>query len=265
MTLPQDETSASNIAILVEFSYEDPETVVRYARWETDVSHGGNTYTSLTALDVELPEIDGTTQETTAFIDIKEVAPLPAMRTTFPPVSIKIIEIDPEVADSAYTLFEGRVSQCNYSYNGNPTLVRVEVSGPTKDLESSVSFRIGRFCANVFGQSPCPYDREVTKETVTITAISGSQITVSGLTLLDPAFWKHGGVRYRGFEIPIHFQESLSVLHLTKPAPLHWEGVSVDVLAGCDKTITTCRLRGQEENFTGIGINLPLRDIRVTE
>lgn len=265
MTLPLDVPSSTSLAILVEFWYENPATYVRYARWESDISYGGNSYTSLARLSVDLPQIDGTVRPSITTIDMEEVAPIDAMRTTFPPTYVRVIELDPSIPDSAYTLYEGRVSKCSYNHNGNPRLVQVEVSGPKRDLEGTVSWRIGRFCANTFGARPCGYDREATKETVTVTAIDGNRITVSGFSLLDPATWKHGGVRYRGFEIPIHFQESLSFIHLVKPAPTHWLGEDVDVLWGCDGSIESCRTRGQESVFTGIGINLPLRDIRITE
>jgi len=264
-SLPLDTFSASGLAQLVEFWYEEPATYHRYARYESNVTHEGNVYTSLTTLSVELPTVDGTAQATEATIDMEEVAPISSMRSTFPPTKVRIIELDPLLPDSAYTLYEGRVSQCSFNYNGNPRLVRVTVAGPKRDLQSTISLRIGRFCTHTFGESPCGYDREAEKETVTVTAVSGNSITVSGLALLDPAFWKHGGVRYRGFEVPIHFQESLSSLVLVRPAPTHWVGKSVDVLPGCDKTITTCRLRDREQDFNGIGLNLPLRDIRVTE
>lgn len=259
---------ASVAAILIELTYEDPATVVRYAAWDSDVTFSGNTFTALPELSVKLPKIDGTSRTTQATIEIQEVPPFDSMRSTFPPVSVRIFELTPGDDTTEYVLYKGEISECSFNHNGNPNLVQATVSGPTRRLETTTSLRVGRFCPWTFGidaGGPCQYDREGNKEAVTITAIDGNRVTLTGSTVLDPSLWKGGSLRFNGFEVTIHWQESLSYVHLIKPAPSHWLNEEVDMLPGCLKTIEDCRARNQEENFCGIGVNLPLKDIRISE
>jgi hypothetical protein len=263
-----EQNPAAVAAILVEFSYEDPATVLRYAIWEDDVVFGGDTYSSMPRMNVKLPKIDGTTRTSQATIESEEVPPFDSMRSTFPPVSVRIFELTPGDDTTEYVLYKGEVSECSFNHNGNPNLVQATVSGPTRRLETTTSLRVGRFCPWTFGidaDGPCQYDREGNKETVTVTAISGNSVTLTGSTVLDPSLWKGGSLRFNGFEVTIHWQESLTTVHLIKPAPSHWLNEDVDMLPGCLKTIEDCRTRGQEERFCGLGVNLPLKDIRISE
>lgn len=266
MPNPIDTASASTVAILAQFSYENPETVHRFAAWESDVTLEGNVFSSMPTLQAKLPKQDGTVQSQVAEITMEEVALLTAMRSTFPPVTVTLWEMDPSDPSSAYVLYKGLVSHNDYNYNGNPKVVKVHVAGPKRMLETSVSMRIGRFCnAVALGKGTCQYDREGNKETHALTSRQGNKITLtSPLDNASPGHWKFGSVRYRGFEVGIHSLVSSTVLWTVKPVPLHWVGQEIDVLPGCDKTPTRCVELGQQENFTGIGVKIPNRDPRTT-
>lgn len=259
-----DESPASQVCILVEFEYESPATYYRFAAWEEDVSFGGETFTATPHLEVKLPNQDGTVRGQDLEIKMEEVAPIDSMRGTFPPTTVTVYELDPDVEATAFKLYRGQVQRVQFNYNGNSNAVRLLVSGPKKRLETTLSLKVGRFCPWTFGSAPCTYDREANKETRTIDSIDGNKIVLTAaLTETDPTWWKFGGIRYNGFEISIHRLENSTTLYTTKPVPAHWDGQSVDLLHGCEKLIEACRDRGQEANFGAMGIKLPNRDVRI--
>ena len=267
MPNPIDENPASQVCILVEFSYESgPTTFVRYAAWEEDVPYGGNTFTAAPKMEVSLPKQDGTVKSTEVEIKMEDIAPISSMRSTFPPVTVQVWEIDPSDETTAYKLYRGTISNVEFNYNGHSDAVRVRVGGPKKRLETTISLKLSRFCGNTLGQRPCDYDRETNKETKTISAIDGNKVTLSAaLSINDATHWKFGGIRYRGFEVSIHHFESTTTLYTTKPIPSHWLSQPVDILPGCDKTVDRCTVLGQTAKFTGMGLKIPNRDVRITE
>lgn len=266
MPNPMDEGSAARVLNLVEFSYEDPITYVRLARWEEDVTLDGETFLSQARMDLKVPKQDGTARGRDAEIVMEEIALLTSMRSTFPPVTVTLWEMEEGDESSAYILYKGVIINNEYNYNGNSNTVRVKVAGPKRRLETTISMKISRFCPHSFGKTPCAYDREANKETHTIDSFSGNQVILStALSETDPSFWKFGGIRYNGFEVGIHKFENPTTLFTIKPIPSHWGGKVVDLLPGCDKTPTICIARGQEENFAGIGLKIPNRDVRITE
>lgn len=261
-----DEASASHVAILVEFSYEVPATVVRYAAWETDVVLEGETFTSRPKIEVKLPKGDGTARGADMEIKMEELDPLHLMRSTFPPVTVRVWEMDPTDEDTAYLLYEGIISNVEFNFNGHSNAVRVTVAGPKRRLETTISWKLGRFCPASLGSDPCQYDREGNKEVNQVYQISGNRVTlVDPLANSNANHWKFGGLRYNGFEVSIHRVENSTTIYTVKPIPVHWTGKTIDILPGCDKTPERCAQLGQTSNFAAIGIKIPNRDPRITE
>lgn len=261
-----DTQAASKVATLVTFEYGDPPTVHRYAAWTSNISYGGQTYTALPALSVQYGKRDGTVKDVPVSIEMANVAPMPGLRGTFPPVAVTIRELSPGSDTSARTMWRGRISRATFNYNGNANAVRLLVPGHKTSLDATISLVVGRFCPWSFGQRPCGFDLEAAAEQGTITVINGQQITVSGLDVSQANRWRMGEVAVDGFPLSIHSHEQGSnVIKLVKPAPSYWQGRIADFYPGCDKTLADCQKHGQEEWFGAAGRKIPAREVRLEE
>lgn len=262
---PIDVKPANLVATLVTFSWGAGPTVVRYAAWSADITYAGSLYTALPALEVNYGRQDGSTRDIPAGLTMSEVSPLNQMRGTFPPVTVEILELRPGDDSTAAKMWKGIIGKVQYNLNGNSKTVKVEVKGHKDSLSASISLVLGKFCNWIFGKSPCMFNLAAATENGTITAISGQKVTVSGLTTLNTVdWWRWGEMKVDGFAISIHSHNlGTGEFQLVKPPPAYWVGQPVAVAPGCDGTVASCRIRGQEENFGAMGMKIPDRDVRM--
>jgi hypothetical protein len=258
--------------LFVTFSYGSGPTYVRYTDWDSDLVHPDNaqTYSSLTAMQVELPKMTGLFKESPAGLL------LPANTFTldlssgepWPEVTVRIEELtqDPdETIGRMLTLYVGTVRRTIRHYRGNPDSVNIEV----ENLKSAFTVPMGiiatHHCNWFFGSTagcdPSGLDIAIDtlKETGTLTAINGHQVTITGLTSPRDLYWNRGHVEIDGLRILIRewTNAATTTFELVKSPPADWLNASVTVTPGCDKTVETCRLWANEEHFAGPGYAMP--------
>lgn len=260
-----DVKPASQVCTLLEFRWGSQ--VRRYASWTGDVVYAGDTYTSQPGIAIEYGRQDGTTKDQPAEITMKVISPLDKMRTTHPPVTVKIWELNPGNDLTAAKMWAGRISIVRYNADGNPGVCKATIEGWKSGLECSISLVAGRFCPWTFGSSVCGKDIEALKEPVTITAIDNCVVTVSGLTTTAvPNYWRFGYIKIDGFPLQIHSHElGTSDFVLCKPPPTDWASASGYAYPGCSKEIESCRFWGRESSFGAMGIRLPNRQVQIEE
>jgi hypothetical protein len=162
--------------------------------------------------------------------------------------------VDAELDDSlalvsSNTLFNGLVYQASAG-NGLLTIV-------IKNTKYYMDTLVGQPCSEqcfvaYFGDKMC--QAVVQDFPVTIDSISGLDVTlISTPSVVDFLFHK-GYFKLNGTSIKIKYWESGLVFQTSEPMPNTWEGLSVTLVAGCDKLRETCRdIHDNEEFFSGWG------------
>lgn len=109
---------------------------------------------------------------------------------------------------------------------------------------------VSRFGDKICGASVPTYP-------VTILAISETDVVVDSVPTVQDFLFNKGYFKYDSTTIKVKFWESGTTFQTSEPIPASWEGLVVELVAGCDKTLTTCRnIHDNEENFSGWGYSM---------
>jgi hypothetical protein len=250
---------------LVEFKYGDPAapSYKRFAQYTIDAYYGIDLYTAMPELDIKMPEISAMLSDKTLLIG----APLKAGSGFFDSISSgipfsevtvtlyeRIIGTQGE-ADITLKHYIGLVTKVSRNYQ-RPDWVQLEVASFKSRLMIPLGLPANVQCVWTLGGRGCFIS--VPQETGTMTVIAGKIVTITGLSGRADRFWHRGYVVKNGCRILIRDWVNGTSFTLTKEPPADWTGASVQVFAGCDKTIQTCRARfSNEEHFGGFGYAIP--------
>jgi hypothetical protein len=95
----------------------------------------------------------------------------------------------------------------------------------------------------------------------TVLAVDGNKLTFSAsLSAFRQHHYSRGYAVKDGIKIDIREFDSAvddTVVYLTRPPPTNWLGASVQLFAGCRKTIDDCREWTNEANYGGVGTGIP--------
>lgn len=266
---------AHQLQVAVEFEYGDPAspTYSRYVDWDSDLTIGGDSYTSEKRLEVQLGADRGdfNVPQATVVLPVEDAFTTQlAKGEPHSPVFVTILERGVTVGGGSTivtTLFTGRLAETIRNYQNRSDLIALRCRDYRALLNKPLGLQCNAQCAWVFTGTGCELSAVGLSQTGTMTSISRLTATITGLT--QPAFfvggttegyWHRGYVERDGLRIGIRDWRSgnPTTFHLVKPAPSSWSGQSVTAFPGCDKTIKTCRERwDNEEHFGGFGIEMP--------
>lgn len=264
---PIDVKPANLVATLVSFEYGNPDspTIRRYAAWTSNITYEGNVFSALPGLSVEYGNQDGSLSDKPATIEMAIMDPVDKMRGTFPPTTVIIRELRPGTDATARVMWGGKVGRATFNHNGNVNTAKLTIIGHKHSLNTGLSYRLGLFCQNIFGQGACGFDLAAHTEEGTITAIVGQKVTVPGVPSAGvPNWFRFGEMFVDGFPISIHEHAAGSNdYYLVKPPPAYWMGQLARLRPGCDLTVPSCRFRNQEQFYSQLGLRLPNREVRI--
>lgn len=109
--------------------------------------------------------------------------------------------------------------------------------------------------AAYFGDKVC--GKAITTVSKVVDSISGSSLTLTSAPAGANYLYCNGYVEYDGVRIKISYWQSGAVLNLISPAPASWDGKTISVVAGCDRTLSTCKnVHNNEANYFGCGYSM---------
>lgn len=263
---------------VVEFAYGDAAgTFARFANWTSDVTHDGDVYTSIPKFSVEVPANTGMFEERPLVLE----API-AAHALFAALSsgeqhspayvtvTYLAEPLPDDGGSATALVAclgWRVTRATKNPSGKRGIVRLEAVSAKSEMNKTVGLPANYQCAwTLFGRG-C--DLAQLSDAGTLTAIDAGdkqKVTITGIAA-DPGVPgpTPGNVYHRGYverdglriEIRDYSSAAPTIFFLARKPPASWVGQAVTVIAGCDKTIETCRARYDNEGrFMGCGYGI---------
>lgn len=267
--MPDSLSSPSKESFLcVTLQNGDPSAPVTV--YYTNRSEDYGNFVAMPELEVDLPPNTSQIQDDTASILLASNAFTDRITDGLPtsPTNIRIEEVilPTRVGDAArkLVLFVGKVTSSLRNRNGKANSRGLKARSWRSFLDVRMGYMVDAQCPLRFngvgcGQGDGPTGLKVTGGT--IASIDGLKITMSGsLTAPTQNHYRSGYVTLDGINIDIReFDSSVddTVLYLSRQPPAYWIGQSVQVFAGCDKTIDRCRQWANEDNFDGVGYGIP--------
>jgi hypothetical protein len=276
--------SNKQIRYLVEMLWSDDTESSHHTTWPSAVSYGGDSYLALPTMEIKLPANKGTLDEGMFEITFPQNknANLDAMfqGNPFSPVYCNIyMQAIPNTNDPLKTTEVTITHVVGYNLRlATPTknpqrrggLVKLEFVSPKNMLQTALGWPANFQCNWVLFGRGC--DLTAVEETVQLDAIDANdpkKVTLTGHThpMVAPGgtpgkFWHRGYIEKDGIRIGIRDWDPAdqTTFFLVKKPPSAWVGVgpSIRLVAGCDKTLETCRARWDNEaRFMGFGYKMP--------
>lgn len=269
---------------LVKFAWSTGSTQTQtWTDWGSDVVHtDGLTYTAEPSMRVSLPANDGTLKAAPCTITLPMPDPPDStdlrervIETKHQPVTVTVTEIMRGESGGEQArvgiVFRGRLGRARRNLGGVNGQLRMDFFTPKSQLEIRTGLQCNHQCVNTLYGPLCKADPSATQDFGTLTAINGAEVTITGLASKTGRFWDRGWLIIETLHIPIRdwVDTDPTKFKLVRRPPSHWLNKTVQVLAGCDKTIETCRSRfvapggapggttGNESHFNGIGYGIP--------
>ncbi|PCJ18271.1 MAG: hypothetical protein COA96_16760 [SAR86 cluster bacterium] len=214
--------AANQYAYLVKFSYGSSPTIKRYARWDSDVVVGADTYVSA-GTDGEGAHLmgftfseqhGGTRDAEIKIIAPRSLAPFNGLSTglAHSPVSVTVFEC--VIGNEAGTIREvyfGRVKSARRNPSGRTRQVELTIKGIKADLGVTLGMAMTTGCQSWLGHPlMCQIDLDAIKETANDATLNANgqrnRITVSSATTVDFAtrkLWANGWVEFDDLRIRI--------------------------------------------------------------
>lgn len=277
MPNPIDNTPAVQLATLVTFSWGDTPEVRRYCRWTGNITVGGDAFTALPRLEVDLGEQTGGVQDEPIRMTIDATAdPIPRMDgQRYTQVQVLIEECDPQnAAATRRKRWAGTVGRPAFNAGGRSGVARVTCRGRRAALDVSLGLLVDQSCDYIFGDPrSCKKDLSALtfqSSNLTIASVAGNVVVLTGSDLAlvtsqaDRTFHR-GKMIVDGYPIMIRDWESGATFLMVRPPPADWIGKAPTIIGGCDGTLdgpNGCTFHNNRSNFGGIGRKMPNRDVR---
>lgn len=259
---------------LVTFQYGDPASPLfaRYTDWAQD-AQAGFAFTSVPAMEVDLPELNGTFERA----ELEITMPL----DTFTDRASKILPHSPifvKVEDvtrgtiigssaSELTFFRGRVVDTVRNKDGKPGIMSFKCLSRKSRMNVPLGLQCNSHCIfTLFGRG-CQLVQMTFDESVLISAATGKMATINTPAFTAPSspggnvarFWERGYLQLLGLRLSIRDWQiaTPSTVFLRRTVPPEWVGQTVLAVPGCHKTIEDCRtVWNNEPNFGGYGYGM---------
>lgn len=265
MTYSQFETSQQQSQPIELYEFSLGLSTYRFTSSEDELTVAGQVYepaairrTAITISSENRQEIvtitlPATNQFAMLFIDI-----VPGQTST---MTIKRLQrLDIGVGDEVITIFKGIVKSVGFSRDSSTASISVA------PLNQGLSREIPRFtyqglCNHVLYDSGCKVLQNDFRFQGEVTVVSGSTLTVPGLNAESDGFYTGGFVQLASNDFRLVTSHAGNVVTLLLPFRVNVTGSLVDVFAGCDHSLATCKAKFDNvANYGGFAF-VPLKDI----
>lgn len=249
----------------------------RYCRWDSNLTVGGNSFTSMPTLTYDMEPQGGGVEDAKVQITMDaEADPVAALLSPYAhaPVTAVIQEVSPGDDTSLRNVFKGTFGSVSENPQGNTNIASIEVLGIKKRLgEAVVGLPALTTCINSLGDFRC--QKDISLEILTGTVVSVGTLAPNHLVLnltgspnMQNARWRRGFVEVGGARVSIRQVYDAGTnpnprvgLLLREFPPASWVGESIELTPGCDGNLSTCRtVWDNEQNFMGFGFAMPTRN-----
>ena len=253
MTYAAIEVSTQSGRPVEIYEFLNGSTAFRYTSADGDVSYGGNTYT---AAAISRGAVESTSETARMALEITCTRDLPVLDlfTVVPPEEVVLVTLRRLHAGDgeAVIIWLGRI--LNVTLNNASAAIHCE-SVYTSLKRVGLRRLYQKSCPHVLYSQGCGLNSASYKVTKTVSAVSGTTITVNSIGSSDGYYaggmleWTSSGVVHRR---AIHSQTGGAIV-LGFSIPGLSVSDSVDLYPGCDHTLATCDGKfGNSLNYGGM-------------
>jgi uncharacterized phage protein (TIGR02218 family) len=242
MSYASIETSAQSGRPVELYEFLNGATAYRYTSAAGDVSYGGHTYT---AVPIARGAVEATSETARLALEITCARSLGvlALFALMPPAEVVAVTLRRLHAGDgeAVTLWMGRV--LNVTLNNVAAEIHCE-SVYTSLKRVGLRRTYGKPCPHVVYRPGCGLDRNAFKAVKTVSAVSGTTITLSAMGAFAAGYFSGGYLEWESsagyFEQRAIRSQVGGVLTIGFPLPGLAAAASVNLYPGCDHTFATC-------------------------
>jgi hypothetical protein len=188
-------------------------------------------------------------------------------------IRIEVREMIPGQIDSLRTVITGDAVGSRSRRDPNNPLVTLQCKDFKRLIEQASELSCLSTCTWKFGSDPCQFDLDASTVGITNLQFGVSaypnrvSATIDSSPDLSPIRWKRGYIRNNsnGARVTVRNLVDSDVtgpfpillLDLKKMIPASWATDDLDLVPGCDKGLTACKVHGQEEHFGAFGTGMP--------
>jgi hypothetical protein len=261
MTNTLDSNTAKAQAFLAVFAWDIQ--VARYTSYSSALTISSISYTSVPEMEIDFDGFLARPEPDRLTIKIpKTYSPADTLSTGRPHAMVRchVYEVNPEDTTSMRLLMQGVVTGITNDSNGTSGITEITIQDDLVFTDMALGIGCGTTCVWSFGDendSPCGIALAPLKVSAGITSISGLVLETSA-TPATADYYLRGRVEKDGVRINIRKAVD-GTLTLVQYPPSSWEvGNTITLVPGCDKQLTTCRTKWDNESqFCGLGLNMP--------
>ena len=177
------------------------------------------------------------------------------------PARVRIIRAQYADLDDRVILFDGPVTGIKFVQNGS--VAEVRVASPRKLTNRPCPSRNfgGRCSLSLYG-ALCGVDPTGFRITAEVAEVQGRQLVVPAATAFEDGYFSGGSISFvsrtgrEARSISSHLADVIE-LSIAPPSGLIYEGLEVELQAGCDRSYGTCTSRFANSNRFGGFPNIP--------
>lgn len=235
------------------YTFVDGLTTYRYTSAEDEVTFSGDTYYPR-QLDRSVPKLASDAKSRPQMeISIPADDPIAARFIGIvpsTPLEVQILRFHRTDSPNGWIEWQGRIVNAKFERDGSVCRL-YSVASESKLARPIPNFKYQSLCNHVLYDGGCKVTKASFKFSALVTAVTGRQITVSGIGALGASWALGGTVEYGGDYRPV-LGQSTDVLLLSLPFRDEVLGEEVDVYAGCNHSLGTCESKfANSINFGG--------------
>lgn len=240
----------------------DAEPVVYLTNNAKSFFVGADLYTASPEMDLtQLPVKSGAATAQEGRIDnISVLSPVIAnIAGGYPYTQIKV-EVSEVELDEDFNVLATHVHFNGLVYQSSPSITTGKLSLIIKDWKYYTDITAGFPCTEQcfvkhFGDTLC--QAVVNTYPVVPSGISGYVVILTAVPSVVDRYFNKGYFNYKGTSIKIKYWETGTSFITSEAMPASWEGQTINLVAGCDKQLETCRtIHNNEEHFSGWGYSM---------
>lgn len=261
------DSEAKSGTLLMEFSFGNPEVVLKAAASSEEVFCSRGRFLSVPGLSADLPHNSMALIANTAKVSVPRESGLQefleeiSCGRPFPETSVRVMMLERDLSGNSvlWHLFYGKSLRARRNPSGKPNVIQLEVGDLKTFLGKTAGIPQTPECEYQFGeQNTCQFPIATKTELATVTAIDQTVFTVSGLATHAHPYWEEGSFYFNGVEIKI-LSWNGNEFTLAQLAPRAWPDLVtlgqliVTVSPGCNKKVSNCILWHNTVNWGGSG------------
>lgn len=267
-----DSKPAESVIRLLTFTRAESggDVDYNYCTGASEITVDSITYAPHPWLEFNFEAMTGDATTWKATLTMKVAPPFDSILRRIPTAAVRVLICEVDLNDEIVKpIWAGMVSIPKKNPNNQADLVELTMEGLLGPGNAALGVSCTAKCSARFGDGVCQFALDPLKTTLTISAISGYNVTLPGLSAACPVDgdsvpwprgWERGYLLINGAPVLIRSWTATDTCELARRLPAELVGAEVIAIPGCSGTPEDCVIRDNAQHFFGLGLKIPIRD-----